>query len=1239
MTKLSDLVVIDYSSRGSAIRLDDGLTKSEALVDAFTPTHSSVAVLLNTQKAVLANASQQSRAMIWHGVYGSGKSHLGVLIGELLRRGTTTGAMRGFLDRLRNLGQAKLADAIKTTFHPNDDPDARPYLIVTLYGSPAPTLQNALLEGLYLTLRRTPGLDPERIIPKTEFAAARERLTVILELHPAYRQAPLSNWQIQSSAFNLEELENQLIGFDPDALEAFRSWHPKVSAGAAFDPQALGGKGVTDAFAEAAALLTRDHSYNGIAVIWDEFGYALDNLIRDPLRNPIDEIHDLQKFVETVCTPSKGHTLFIGLTHRSLREYGSSSQAGIEVKNYLELIEGRFINFPVALKNSEAEGYHLLSAMVARTPQGQILLERASPRAETLVRICARMPLFTNLASDLKQIVTGCYPLHPLTAAGLFAIAAHGVYSQASRTVFTFYQNLEFATAGTDLALEREVDPDALYGAELIRLPELLTVYRDDVFNEYPGLADAYHHAIATVTQGFPESFAIKRDIVSVLLLARVLGDQFQPTDALLSAALYDTETDSVALKQELEILQRAGLIWRRETEVPVWELESDSGTQIEPLIEQELKQLRSKSLAAYFQDHEDLRQDLFPQCGCHDFDPSVAGIVRSFEVRIVDELEGNPAAVSQDPRLSALVLLLAVPDVRQVEQVIKTCETLPAPATLTYVWIPKRGLAELVEPIRRYLVLSGLLKQQAAGEGVVRRLRNELDKTRRELRKEIRERLGRVALERDDVAIRRIGDPDEQVKATSWHGFTDELETRVQALYPKEIQVRAMNANRLYNVGDRKISRIENLLANLLHFDDLPPMSRNDLLGENSESSELSALIDGTLGVYTNGLLHERHDGWHLKLPDEAEGAVGELLRLIRDQILDKRRKLCEFSELRAMLMAPPFGLPTSVIPIFTAVAIRQAVSRLKWANRSEPFESSLWDASCIGTDLKLRFDNFKRKQLDVLDALRRAMRLPLSDATDAEDQARETLSKLRSYYKELPDAVRHSSKLSLDTRKLFETLKRPGLDAQDVADAILETVRGAADIDQMVAILQGIFDAVAMIRDERLAVMRQVIAPALQVPEQKRRIIDTLSQRGDAELVQALERVDQDEAAALSEVSQLIVGKPLDQCSDIEIGRLSGDLARLLERAGEPVTDPEPVEPLNRTLEISAEHTLGLIPNTVNTAIDDSPLDAYFQHNLSVLVDRYRESLDTYRMIAILLGQITQLRQSGALEMTENL
>ncbi|EGV16213.1 hypothetical protein [Thiocapsa marina] len=280
MTRLSDLIRVDHSRRDAAIRLDDGLlAHAENLVDAFTPTHSSLAILWNVQKAVLANAPQQRRAMIWHGVYGSGKSHLGVLVGELLRRGMSSKAMHGFLDRLRNLGESKLAEALETTFHASNDADSRPYLVVTLYGSPAPTLQNSLLEGLYQTLISTPGLDPNEIMPKTEFNAALDRLKLILELHPDYRSRPLAHWSIQSAAFNPEELESQLLAFDPDALDAFKSWHPKVSAGALFDPQAFGGMGVTDAFLEAAMVLKREHGFNGIAVIWDEFGYAIENLV------------------------------------------------------------------------------------------------------------------------------------------------------------------------------------------------------------------------------------------------------------------------------------------------------------------------------------------------------------------------------------------------------------------------------------------------------------------------------------------------------------------------------------------------------------------------------------------------------------------------------------------------------------------------------------------------------------------------------------------------------------------------------------------------------------------------------------------------------------------------------------------------------------------------------------------------------------------------------------------------
>jgi len=299
MTMLRDIVRPAASVNSAAVRLEDGLAiDAKALINSFTPTKSSIAILRHIQSAVLPGAGQEKRAMIWNGVYGSGKSHLAVLIGYLLENGASDSLISPFLDKLKNQGEGALCREVETTFLSESDPDANPYLIVTLYGSPAPTLHNALLERLHQTLRDTEGLDPSSIMPKTEFAAANERLKTILELHPDYRQKPLSSWSIRCTAYNLEELEDQLEAVEPEALEAFKEWHPKVSAGAIFDPEDFGGTNVIGSFVEAAKNLSANHGYKGIAVIWDEFGYALENLIGSANRNTVEEIFFMQKFVE-----------------------------------------------------------------------------------------------------------------------------------------------------------------------------------------------------------------------------------------------------------------------------------------------------------------------------------------------------------------------------------------------------------------------------------------------------------------------------------------------------------------------------------------------------------------------------------------------------------------------------------------------------------------------------------------------------------------------------------------------------------------------------------------------------------------------------------------------------------------------------------------------------------------------------------------------------------------------------
>src|SRR5690606_2950335 len=129
--------------------------------------------------------------------------------------------------------------------------------------------------------------------------------------------------------------------------------------------------------------------YGGIVVLWDEFGNALEDLIGNPARNAGQEIISLQKFVETVCEPDKGHTFFVGVTHVSFQEYGDRTHASEVVKEGLEKISGRFNKpFKIELNASEKDGYHLLGMQKTWTERGRQLLGEEQTTKAKLLEVC-----------------------------------------------------------------------------------------------------------------------------------------------------------------------------------------------------------------------------------------------------------------------------------------------------------------------------------------------------------------------------------------------------------------------------------------------------------------------------------------------------------------------------------------------------------------------------------------------------------------------------------------------------------------------------------------------------------------------------------------------------------------------------------------------------------------------------------------------------------------------------------
>lgn len=873
MVTLGDIVQPDGKQvKDAAISLDKGLHNA-GYVSSYTPTKSAIEIFKRLTGAVLPNAPKEMRAMNWHGPYGSGKSHLGVVIGRLLRDGVGSDEFAELLRKLENLNEVELAGDLRHTFMDRSDKDAKPYFIISLYRSSEHPLSHQLLEALYRGLREDDSLREAQILSKTAYDAAYQRFDEIIHGAPFLRNAEMSQWGLTQNYLTTAEMVADLKNHDYTAYSVFLDWHKAVCLGAPFDPATFGGKRFIEAFVEAGKNLSA-LGYGGIAVIWDEFGHVLEHLIENPKRNATDEIIELQEFVETVCAPDLGHTLFISLTHVSLAEYGSRQNAPEGVKDRLKTIEGRFLPVRVELKASEAEGYHLLGAQLRWTPAGEAYRGQSLTAFQSIQNVCGRLPLFRHLSAELGEIIRDCYPLHPTTAAALFAISTR--YAQAARTAFTFFRDLQ-----VNGVFSRPVEVESgLFSAELLRLPELLAYYQDSLSRQSETDWHAYQRALAEVRAKGEDS--PQRDgLLAALLLSKLLGENFQATEDFLAAAFYDKLSEpSLELHEHLHSLKNTGLIWKNDA-TEVWTLAGESVAETEALIEKKLADFVRRPIEELLNISQDMREDLFPHLGEHDLEPSPCGIVRSYKVELL-----TPPVVKLRPLnpsyVGVLYLVLAADEASAAEF---KAWAVNQNSGQVYFWLPRQGVGQsrLQDKLLRYGAISALLTEESSGEGLKRQFQAKWEKNRQELMDTLGDLFGRRGLEEGKAEILRAGDPN-PLKCRSWHQFRMDLANSIGLAYSKEIHVRNMNLNivREEDYIGRKI--LTDIIQKILDFDHNPAY-QNDLLGEK-DTNESAAIIDGIF--MANDLFIQRVTGFDIKKPEETTAKVQEVLKLIHDVFMN---------------------------------------------------------------------------------------------------------------------------------------------------------------------------------------------------------------------------------------------------------------------------------------------------------------------------------------------------------------
>lgn len=1159
---VSDLIEINATQTDAAVVLNHSIANPN-LVACFAPTKASTAVLAHLQKAVLPEATQEMRAINLFGNYGSGKSHLAVLIAQLFRDGAGSAEFTGFFQRLTNAGYAKLADELRHTFLLPSDPDARPYLLVTLYGSETPSLAAKLYEGLYQTLTRHPSLDPKTILPKTEYDVCIQRFEEIVEIDGALAKADLVQWQLAEHYLTTAEMQAGLKRHEPEALEAFKRWHEEVCKGAAFNPVSLGGKNFIEAYQEAGKNLAEQHSFGGILVVWDEFGFALEDLLNNPRRDALNEINNLQSFVQTVCQPRQGHTVFIGLTHVSFVEYAARTGANDTIKNRLETIAGRFYNkpFKIELNASESEGYHLLAMQKTWTSQGEQYWQQTFTERQPLLESCAALPLFKILGSHLADVLKEVYPLHPVMAAGLFALSD---FAQSTRTALTFFRD------NADKLLAREIKPDGLFVGELVRLPELADYYAESLKEKAANDWNRFQRASHRIPADLPATeLQAKQNILKLLLLAqlpKLLGDNFQATELFLACALYDAKPSTSAtlrLSDDLAWLKAAGLVWKNDV-TGEWLLHGEASADVEKLIPDKLELFAGRSAETLFKDYPDMLADVLPMTGIYDLEPSVCGIVRSYQVSLLKPPISNQLKLDNLTLSASVFLVLAnsVEDVGIVKSRIAEMKLSPL-----YFWLPTAGIDSetvaiddrdfnLTGLLCRYLVLQLLLKEKTASDDLRRQLTAKWEKNRQDLVQILRLLFGRDGLEVGKCSIHQAGTTN-AIACSNWHEFRGFLAAQVQAEYSQEIPIRANNMNKLNNEKYTGRSDVKKIVERILGFA-THPAYQTDLLG-NAETSEKAALIDGVLGV--NQLFIERPTGWDIRKIDETDSKVKEVLKLLRDSLLRKREQPYLVKDLRDKLVAPPFGLPACTLALFAAVAVRDEVKRLRWGSTNEAdFAINLTGAFNQDSKLTIRLFEFSTKQLAILSALSHYFKLRKGDQQSYEEFASQAVLSLRRFVNEQPEAVQSSGQLNGKTKELVKFLQQVGKSQQEVAEFLLRLLVLDKATENDIATeghvkvkeLLDDFERISHAKQHELKKTVQTVLATTQ--ETYSRLLANLThpfaspkEKAIAELFKGHGTT---EDISPDKVTLALLNKAIEDCTEIEIGQCQGVLKTLVEQ-----------------------------------------------------------------------------------------
>ena len=502
-------------------------------IAGFIPTFEAIkfiddAVLSARNSGASEKKSSESRAGILIGPYGKGKSYIVLETLSLLYNNPD---LKELFESLAQKVRAKnpsvaenIAQYVKS---------GRRLLPIVINGN-SQSLSQSFLYALHLTLKRR---EFKNLMPETHFESAVKMIEKWENEYPETFKKFNELASVKSEVF-----KRQLLNYNSDFFEEFEKLYPSLTSGSEFNPFA--GFDVVDIYEQVCKKLCESGKYDGIFVVYDEFGKYLESSIAHAT---VKDTKLLQDFAERSDRSGKNQLHLLLICHKEIENY-----IDILPKQKVDGWKGVSERFRhIHLYNNYSEVYSLISAAILKNAsEWKSFCVQNKAQFENLknVWLGSGFRLFSNLEDYFKDTVLyGCYPLHPVTSYILPRLSEK--VAQNERTLFTFLSGNDkngfssligkLEESGKTVADGREF---LLGGRILLFTPDVLFDYFENQLQNEPYTSEIKkYYLMATKILRQLENNSLEAKIVKTISLIYCLN-QFErlSPDLNFLFALYD---------------------------------------------------------------------------------------------------------------------------------------------------------------------------------------------------------------------------------------------------------------------------------------------------------------------------------------------------------------------------------------------------------------------------------------------------------------------------------------------------------------------------------------------------------------------------------------------------------------------------------------------------------------------------------------------------------------------------